>query len=310
MNNSSHQERLERTAHSLEGLSVGDALGDRYFLNSASALTASDLIASHALPSPPWYYTDDTEMALSIFSILRQHGTIEQDLLAESFAQHYDGSRGYGPAMHGLLRQIGDGQHWKEAAPQLFSGQGSFGNGAAMRVAPLGAYFADALDLVIEQAQHSAEITHAHPEGIAGAIAVAVAAACAWRLRNSTGTPTCAEFLDMVLPSLPDSEVRTKIRRARNFSSKMSLEGAISILGNGSGISAQDTVPFVLWCAGQHLESYEEAIWFTLSGLGDIDTNCAMVGGIVALYSGKESIPAGWLQAREPLAAWAFDSDR
>jgi ADP-ribosylglycohydrolase len=307
MNSSSHQERLERAALSLEGLSVGDALGDRYFFDSASARTASDLIASHTLPPSPWYYTDDTEMALSIFSILRQHGTIEQDLLAESFAQHYDGSRGYGPAMHRHLRQIGDGQHWKEAAQQLFSGQGSFGNGAAMRVAPLGAYFADSLDQVIEQAQRSAEITHAHPEGIAGAIAVAVAAAWAWRLRNSTGTPTCAEFLDLILPSLPDSEVRTKIRRARNSSSRMPMEGAISILGNGSAISAQDTVPFVLWCAGQHLQSYEEAVWFTLSGLGDIDTNCAMVGGIVVLYSGKESIPANWLQAREPLPGWAFN---
>jgi ADP-ribosylglycohydrolase len=310
MNNSSHQERLERATHSLEGLSVGDALGDRYFLNSASALTAPDLIASHMLPSPPWYYTDDTEMALSIFSILRQHATIEQDLLAESFAQYYDGSRGYGPAMHGLLRQIGDGQHWKVATQQLFSGQGSFGNGAAMRVAPLGAYFADSLDLVVKQAERSAEITHAHPEGIAGAIAVAVAAAWAWQLRDSTGTPTCAEFLDLVLPSLPDSEVRTKIRRARNFSDRMSVEGAISILGNGSGLSAQDTVPFVLWCAGQHLTSYEEAIWFTLSGLGDIDTNCAMVGGIVVLYSGRESIPADWLQAREPLPDWAFNLER
>src|SRR2546421_4372771 len=116
MNNFSHQERLERAAHSLEGLSIGDALGDRYFFDSASARTASDLIASHTLPSPPWYYTDDTEMALSISSILRQHGTIEQDRLAESFAQYYNGSRGYGPAMHRLLRQIGDGQHWREAA--------------------------------------------------------------------------------------------------------------------------------------------------------------------------------------------------
>src|SRR5690242_17437133 len=115
MNSSSHQERLERAAHSLEGLSVGDALGDRYFFDSASASTATDLIASHTLPTSPWYYTDDTEMALSIFSILRQHETIEQDPLAESFAQYYDGSRGYGPAMHGLLRKIGDGQHWKAA---------------------------------------------------------------------------------------------------------------------------------------------------------------------------------------------------
>jgi ADP-ribosylglycohydrolase len=43
-----------------------------------------------------------------------------------------------------------------------------------MRVAPIGAFFAEDLDLVVKQAQASAEITHTHPEAIAGAIAVAV----------------------------------------------------------------------------------------------------------------------------------------
>jgi ADP-ribosylglycohydrolase len=40
--------------------------------------------------------------------------------------------------------------------------------------------------------------------------------------------------------------------------------------------------------------------------LGDIDTNCAMVGGIVANYTGSDGIPAEWLRRREPLPAWAF----
>jgi ADP-ribosylglycohydrolase len=296
-----HDEPLTRAACSLEGLSVGD----HYFVDSLSATIAPDLIAAQMLPLPPWYYTDDTEMALSLFSTLRQCGKIDQDHLASGFAHYYDASRGYGEAMHGLLRKIGQGQSWKDAAKQLFSGQGSFGNGAAMRVAPLGAYFADSLDLVVEQAARSAEVTHAHPEGIAGAIAIAVAAAWAWRLRDTSGRLTHTEFLDLILPALPESEVRTAVRRARNLSSKTPIREAISVLGNGSAISAQDTVPFVLWCAGQHLQSYEKALWFTLSGLGDIDTNCAMVGGIVAL-STKEPIPPAWLNARELLPDWAF----
>lgn len=300
-----HDEPLTRAACSLEGLSVGDALGDHYFVDSLSATIAPDLIAAQMLPSPPWYYTDDTEMALSLFSTLRQCGKIDQDHLASDFARYYDASRGYGEAMHGLLRKIGQGHSWNSAARQLFSGQGSFGNGAAMRVAPLGAYFADSLDLVVEQAARSAEVTHTHPEGIAGAIAIAVAAAWAWRLRDTSGRLTHAEFLDLILPALPESEVRTAVRRARNLSSKTSIREAISVLGNGSAISAQDTVPFVLWCAGQHLQSYEEALWFTLNGLGDIDTNCAMVGGIVAL-STQEPIPPAWLNTRELLPDWAF----
>jgi ADP-ribosylglycohydrolase len=69
-------------------------------------------------------------------------------------------------------------------------------------------------------------------------------------------------------------------------------------------VSAQDTVPFCLWCAAKHLDNYEEALWATVSGLGDRDTTCAIVGGIVACYTGAEGIPSNWLAAREPLPDW------
>ena len=54
------------------------------------------------------------------------------------------------------------------------------GNGGAMRAAPLGAYFADDLVLCADAARNSALVTHTHPEGVAGTIAVAMAAAMAW----------------------------------------------------------------------------------------------------------------------------------
>jgi ADP-ribosylglycohydrolase len=56
-----------------------------------------------------------------------------------------------------------------------------------------------------------------------------------------------------------------------------------------------------LFCAGAHLDNYEEAIWMTVSGLGDRDTTCAIVGGIVATYTGADAIPSDWLDSREPL---------
>ena len=45
----------------------------------------------------------------------------------------------------------------------------------------------------------------------------------------------------------------------------------------------------------------EEALWSTGAGMGDRDTTCAIVGGIVALSAGREPIPRAWLSAREPL---------
>ncbi|MEO0934765.1 MAG: ADP-ribosylglycohydrolase family protein, partial [Cyanobacteria bacterium J06641_2] len=181
MPNSNHI-RLNRAFNSLQGLSVGDAFGEKFFLHPN---VAENIIASRAIPALPWYYTDDTQMSLSIYWVLREYGEINQDELAKHFARRYDEERGYGAGMQRLLLNIRDGEKWEDLSPNLFSGQGSYGNGGAMRVAPLGAFFADDMDLVVEQAVKSAEVTHAHPEGIAGTVAVAVAAAFACQFKKS-----------------------------------------------------------------------------------------------------------------------------
>ena len=296
-----HDERLERAVTSLEGLSVGDAFGERYFTGYAE-----ELIAARTLPRPPWHFTDDTQMALSVYSLIRQHGAIEQDALATNFSVHYDEDRGYGDAMNRLLPMIYLTGIWRMLTPRLFGGEGSFGNGAAMRVAPLGGYFADDIDKVVEQARLSAEVTHAHPEGIAGAIAVAVAAAHAWTLRRSEPPPR-PEFLSLILPHVPPGQVADGLRQARDLPTDTTAPAAARLLGSGYNATAQDTVPFALWCAGTYLNDYEEALWLTVSGLGDCDTNCAIVGGIASLSTGMDGIPAAWRRAREPLPSWPFE---
>ena len=297
-------ERLARAALSLEGLSVGDAFGEQFFVDP---YTVNDLIEARTLPAAPWRYTDDTEMALSLVSILRQSGEMDQDRLARSFSEHYDPMRGYGQAMHELVPMIWLPGSWVSLSRRLFGGQGSYGNGAAMRVAPLGGYFADDLETAASQAFDAAIVTHTHPEAAAGAVAVAVGAALAWQWRDVRPLPALPDFLEHVLPYIPESEVRRRTTLARDLPEGVSVMVAIDRLGNGSEVTAQDTVPFVLWCAGQHLGSYEDALWLTVSGLGDRDTTCAMVGGIVALSSGAASIPDTWIAAREPLPRWPFD---
>ncbi|MGH2478140.1 MAG: ADP-ribosylglycohydrolase family protein [Ktedonobacteraceae bacterium] len=301
--------RLWRALISLDGLSIGDAFGERFFLFTVTGVQRClDLRVLPEAKRSIWLFTDDTQTALSLVEILRRWGSIEQDMLAESFVAHYDATRAYGPNMHKLLCALRDGQeNWRELTPAQFDGQGSYGNGAAMRVAPLGAYFADDLPRVVEQARLSAEVTHSHPEGIAGAIAVAVAAALAWQARQAHERPGRAEFIERVLPLVPTSTVQRKLQRARDIAPHTPTETAASMLGSGYQISAQDTVPFVLWCAVQYLDNYEEALWQTASGLGDIDTTCAMVGGIVSLYTGVEQIPEQWSERREALPTWALE---
>jgi ADP-ribosylglycohydrolase len=294
----SRKHRLARAYESLEGLCCGDAFGERFFVREEMALS---LINGKAIPAPPWKFTEDTMMAISIVSTLEEQGEINQDYLAASFARNYDSTRGYGPAMHGLLSSIRQGRHWRGEARTLFGGQGSFGNGSAMRVAPLGAYFADDLDMVAEQAERSAVTTHCHAEAVAGAIAVAFAAALAWQQRNMPQLPSASEFLQQIHQRTPTSQVRRGIQNAIDLPNGTPVHAATSVLGNGSKVTAHDTVPFALWSAACHLDDYQDALWATVSGLGDRDTTCAIVGGVVVMRTGVQGIPKRWLDCREPI---------
>ncbi|MEO0599516.1 MAG: ADP-ribosylglycohydrolase family protein [Chloroflexota bacterium] len=295
--------RLQRARVALDGLSVGDALGAFLELRHWTDADMPEMLRTRTVPDGKWRFTDDTNMALSIFATLRRLKTIEQDALAIHFARHFELERGYGAGATELLSRIRAGEHWKNVAPNIFRG-GSYGNGGAMRVAPLGAYFADDMKALVKNARLSSAITHAHPEGIAGTIAIAVATAVAWRYVGER-TPKRSAFIDRILPQVPDSAVKAGIEKARDLPA-MPIQEVANILGNGSQVSAQDTVPFAVYCAGEYLGDYEEAIWQTMAGGGDVDTTCAMVGGIVVTYVGHKYIPEAWLDAREALPEWAF----
>jgi len=280
---------LAKAKRSLEGLSVGDAFGELFFGLSPYETSPSQL------PTGVWRWTDDTHMALSIVEILERYGRIDQDALAKAFARRFsqESFRGYAGGAASLLSQVAKGGDWRELSSHLY-GSGSYGNGAAMRAAPIGGYFFKDLEQAALQAQLSAVITHAHPEGQAGAMAVAVAAAVA----ANASPPKGIHFLKEVLPHVPEGLTKERIHLAMLIA-PAELQKAMRILGTGNEVSAQDTVPFCLWCAAYHLDNYEEALWITVKGLGDRDTTCAIVGGIVALSAPE--ILVLWLEHREPL---------
>ena len=288
----------ERALVSLKGLSVGDALGESFFGPQGVVLAR---IRAKNLPTRRRRYTDDTQMAISVVDALLTHGRIDQDYLARRFAERLEYDRGYGLGALGILDAIRSGSDWRDVARGAFGGRGSFGNGAAMRVAPVGAFFGSDIEQVIENARLSAEITHTHPEGIAGAVAVALAASVAATLQGTKKRFAAAAYFDRIVQNTPDSAVRDGIVRATKIPLSAPPLEAARILGSGQGISAQDTVPFVVWSAGGNMLSFEEAFWKTVEGLGDRDTTCAMVGGVVSL-STQTPIPPHWIELTEELA--------
>lgn len=287
--------RYRRALASLRGLSVGDALGSQFFVP-----VNHPLLKRREPPPGPWQWTDDAEMATSVLAVLAVHGRVDQDALAHSFAVHHDFDRGYGPAVNRMLRLVREGGDWRELASGLFNGQGSWGNGAAMRIAPLGAWYADDPEQATHQAEISAYTTHQHREAVAGAMAVAAATAIAG---GPDGPPAPQDLLDGVIALVPRSAVGVGLRRARDMLDYDDAGTVAAVLGTGRRTTAHDTVPFALWSAARSLGDFERAFWTTAQVGGDVDTNCAIVGGVVAAVSAGAP-PRRWVEQTEALPDW------
>ncbi len=170
MNNLPHSLE-DRFIGCLLGLAVGDALGANFEGQSAESIRKRFPTVRHLIQNPPageLWYTDDTQMAIGVAETLVACGCIDERQLCQRFAANYVPGRGYGRGARVILEAMIEGDDHKWLAKNHFPG-GSFGNGAAMRVAPVGLMFHHDTGRLWEEAKLSALPTHTHPLGIEGA---------------------------------------------------------------------------------------------------------------------------------------------
>jgi ADP-ribosylglycohydrolase len=270
------------------GTFVGDALGMPY-----------EGLPPESAPDPPEMeearlgrgtYTDDTEMMICVAEVLAWHGTADPHALASRFLAVHDPDRGYGAGTRGVFKLWREGVSVHVAARLVFDGKGSFGNGAAMRIAPIGAHFAGDPERLADEARRSAVVTHSHPVGVDGAVAQATAIGAAARGEEIVAaTQTAAE----------SEELRTRLSLLDQLRGEggMAVPAVIaSVLGNDS--AAHGSVPAAIYAACE-AESFEQAVGLAVRIGGDADTIGAMSGAIAGARWGLESIPGRWLDALE-----------
>src|SRR6516165_7388331 len=195
----------------LFGLAVGDALGGKFEAQAADAIRARFPTVESLItyPQEEIWYTDDTQMAIGVSEALIESGEIVEEVLCRAFVANYLPSRGYGRGARAVLDAMEDGRDYRQVAEQHFPG-GSFGNGAAMRVAPVGLVFRNDPRRLWEQARLSALPTHIHPLGIEGAqlLAFAVALCSSMEDFNHSG------FFAELIAACESEAYRTKLEAA------------------------------------------------------------------------------------------------
>lgn len=195
-------------------------------------------------------FTDDTIMTLAVAKWLLNDRDSKEELVKQ--LQYFGNSYPYG----GYGRMFHNWLHTENPKPY-----GSWGNGSAMRVSPV-AWVGDSLEEVQKLAKASSVVTHDHPEGVKGALAIADAVYLA-RLGSSK-----EEIKDHVQIRYGYNLERTLDEIRPYYKFDVSCQGCV-----GESI--------ICFLEG---EDYEDTIRNCISLGGDADTMAAIAGGIASAY--------------------------
>lgn len=289
--------RADQFQACLLGLATGDALGAPYEGGPLEHLLWR-CIGRTQQGEMRW--TDDTQMSLDLAQSLLACKGVNLDDLAQRFAHSYHWNRGYGPSAARLLKRIRRGQDWQSAATAIYP-QGSFGNGAAMRAAVLGMYFAGKQADLIAATRSTSAITHAHPLGIEGGLIIAIACNALLHQANA----------EDVLLLCRQHCTQTPLLRALQLVQEFLIRPPSSkVLAQrlGNQMTALSSVPTALYLALAHLHRpFNDLIQAAIAVRGDVDTIASMAGSLWGAYRGSAELPVIALEQRALLQQVATD---
>jgi poly(ADP-ribose) glycohydrolase ARH3 len=276
------------------GSALGDAIGELAFRGLGEADLHSVIAQGDAL-----IYTDDTAMAIGLAESITQVGRLDPQHLGDTFRANFrrEPWRGYAsgpPTVFSLVERRG--MSYSEAARSLFGGQGSFGNGAAMRIAPVGLFFHDSPDLY-EQVRTSASVTHVHPIGVDGTAVLAWAVAQAVRL--DPGEPFPLEpFSQGLIDFARTPEIRDKMVLVRSLIAE-DIPPRDAARRLGRSVAVHESMPFAIYAFLRYPQSFERCLFCAILNGGDRDTLGAMACAVSGAYLGVEAIPWAWREKLE-----------
>ncbi|XP_033756833.1 ADP-ribose glycohydrolase ARH3-like isoform X2 [Pecten maximus] len=287
-----------------------------------------------------WTYTDDTAMARSVAKSLIENNGFNANDMASRFSQEYFENpwRGYGRSVTTVFQKLQETECKDPFGPaeEQFEGNGSYGNGGAMRIAPAGlfGYKDNDYHKLRDLTKKTTSITHSHYQAIQGAILQAYAVDLALRVQGHVDSD---KFLDDLIKQMKIMEKETetltrktnetlakdrgeesnasehpycdKLEKIRKF-----LKQAVPPTSDeineelGTEISALESVPAAIFSflystkEIPHLENrnlFEKTVMYAISLGGDSDTIATMAAAIAGACYGEEQLPDHWKQCCE-----------
>lgn len=231
----------ERCIIKMLGAIIGDICGSIYEFNPVNSKDEIVLMKKGVK------FTDDTVLTMEIAdSIINKRNYVDNLI---KFYQNYPNGMGYGKRFFRWVIS-------KEHKPY-----GSYGNGSAMRVSPVGFYFNSTEEVLVES-KRSAEITHNHIEGIKGAQAVALSIYLA---RNN----------------YTKEQIKNEITKRFNYNLDFTVDNLS--LNNHHNETCQRSVPEAIVAfleSTSYVSAIKNAIWLR----GDADTQACIAGAIAEAF--------------------------
>ena len=317
--------RKEQFSGCLIGQCLGDAIGFvvegyspaacRRYVEDFLKTDKAEQFGGH-FPFPFGQYSDDSQLARELMQSYAACRKFDPADYAERLKTIFVEQRivAFGYSTKEAVKRLCLGTSWEESgAPPPAAG-----NGSAMRAAPIGLFFYDNPEILIQSAHDQGRITHRDPRSSAGAVAVSGAVAVALQekpIRPDRFLATLGEWTGRVSPvfaaelaklsewlPLPPEEAAEVIADA-GFDAEYIDDD------EWKGISGY-VVSSVLWSLYSFLrtpEDYWETICTAISAGGDTDTTAAMAGAISGAYLGLGGIPSHRPRHLTDRQTWKYD---